>query len=116
MSSRPVSSRVIGVLSIAYGALQGLFWAWVYWGQGKTEIRGTEVLLMALFVAAPILLIAAGCGLCFRRVAEPDARALKAATVAVLVVKAAVTGYWAIGLIAATGAFSGLLHPVGWRT
>lgn len=116
MSSRPARARLVGALSIVYGVLLGLFWAWVLWEDWQTRGRGESggfSLLIVPFVAAPVLLVVAGYGLYSARIAEPDARALKTATVVVLAAKAAVAGYWAIGLISATGAFSGMLHPLG---
>ena len=117
MLSRPARSRVVGAVSIAYGVLLGLFWAWVLWTDAETPGRwsGGRALLLVLVVAAPVLLVVVGYGLFSGRIAGPDCRALKVATVVVLAVKAAWEGYWAIGLILATGPFSGLLHPVGWR-
>lgn len=117
MPSRPTRSRVVGALSIAYGVLLALFWAWVFWRDWATEgngVTGGRVLLILPFVAAPVFLVVASYGLCSARIAGPDARALKVATIVLLAVKVVVAGYWAIGLIAATGAFSGLLHPAGW--
>lgn len=115
MPSRPVSCRVVGILSIAYGVLLGLFWAWTLWkGSGAQEgWSAGKALWVVLCIAAPVLLVAVGYVLYSVRIAGPDARALKAATVAVLAVKAVVVGYWAVGLIAAAGSFSGLLHQTG---
>jgi hypothetical protein len=107
---------VVGVLSIAYGALLGLFWAWVFWrdwGRQEGGWSGGRALLMVLSIAAPVVLAVAGYGLFSARIAGPDARALKVAAVVVLAAKAAVAGYWVIGLIAATGAFSDVLHQAG---
>jgi hypothetical protein len=108
---------VVGALSVAYGVLLGLFWAWVLWRNVGTQEQGGSggrLLVLVVLATVPILLVVAGYGLCSVRVGRPDAQALKVAAVVVLAVKAAVVGYWAVELLTSTVAFSGLLHSLGW--
>lgn len=67
------------------------------------------------FVGAPVLLIVAGYAMNSKHITRPDAHSLKGAAVVALALKAAIVGYWAVGLILASGRFSNLLHSLGWR-
>jgi len=91
--------------------------AWLLMDRGKKGIggSGSGVVLLILLVLAPVILVVAGYGLCSARIAVPDARALKAAGVIVLVAKAAVAGYQAVHVILYTGAFRDQLRPLGWH-
>src|SRR3954469_7691070 len=111
-------SSLVGALSITYGILISAFWACVYLTHWLTHERSDVdafTFLIIPFIAAPVLLVATGFALCSQRIGEADARTLKLATVAMLAAKAAIAGYWAFGLITASGNFSSLLHPLGWR-
>jgi hypothetical protein len=117
MPARPIRFRVVGVLSIAYGVLIVLFWAWTL---GTSEAHfpipdsGSSLLRLVLFIAAPLLLAFTGYILYSTRIAGPDARAIQITTIVILAVKAAVTGYWAIELLLERGPFSGLLNQSGF--
>lgn len=118
MPFRHTWSRWIGGLRISYGLIWAAFWGWILLNSSKanvqSDLRGMGLAIVP-FVGAPVLLIVAGYAMNSVRIARPDAQSLKSAAVVALALKAAIAGYWAVGLILASGSFSNLLHSLGWR-
>jgi hypothetical protein len=119
MASRS-GKRVVGALTIAYGAVLGLFWAWVFLAAGAEPLRaGTagEASTTLLFALVPVLLLVTGAALCSLPADTPRRTratvAVMAVTVALLAAKALLASHWAADRLHATGFLEVLSHLVG---